>query len=76
MKNIQYSTVLARVGREIMFSSFEFWSFLGGLLSGGIGGALITLKLTKNMRVQGNGRMVDQSKAQAGGDIVAGNKKS
>lgn len=56
--------------------TFDLWNFLGGLVAGGIGGALLTLKFTKNMRTNGSGTTVDQSKANAGGDIVGRDKKN
>lgn len=54
----------------------EIWTLLGGLISGLLGGSLLTLKLTKSQRVNGSGISVDQSKAKAGGDIVGRDKKS
>jgi hypothetical protein len=47
----------------------EIISFLTGLA----GGSLLTLYF-KNQRVNGRGRVVDQSKARAGGDVVGGDK--
>lgn len=55
--------------------TFDFWNFLGGLIAGGIGGALLTLKFTKNQRTAGTGTTVDQSKSSAGGDIVGRDKR-
>jgi hypothetical protein len=55
--------------------TFDLLNFIAGVLTGGVGGALITLKLTKNMRASGNGITTDQSKAKAGGDIVGRDKK-
>lgn len=54
--------------------SFEIWSFLGGLVGGGIGGSLLTLKMVRQNSVKGSGSVVDQSRTRAGGDIVGGNK--
>lgn len=54
---------------------FDFWNFIGGLVAGGAGGAFLTLKLTKNMRTNGDGNTVDQAGAKAGGDIVGRDKK-
>jgi len=56
--------------------TFDLWNFLGGLVAGGAGGALLTLKLTKSMRTDGSGTTVDQSGANATGDIVGRDKKS
>lgn len=56
--------------------SFDLWNFLGGLITGGLGGALLTLTFIKNLRSEGRGTSVDQSKASAGGDIVGRDKKS
>lgn len=53
----------------------EFWTFLGGLISGAIGGSLITLSVKKNQTVKGSGTNTDQSGATAGGDIVGRDKK-
>ena len=48
--------------------------FMGGLVSGGIGGSLLTLRVTRTNR---SGRdITDQSSARAGGDIVGGNKNT
>lgn len=59
-----------------MFEAFDISSFLGGLVSGGIGGALLTLRFTKNFRAGTNGNAVDQSRTKAGGDVVGRDKKS
>jgi hypothetical protein len=56
--------------------SSEIWSFVGGLLTGGIGGSFITLKISGRNVVQGGGSLIDQSSSSAGGDIVGGNKTS
>lgn len=53
----------------------EVWTFLGGLLGGGIAGSLLTLKFSKNQRVDGSGTTVDQSRSVAAGDIVGRDKK-
>ncbi len=55
--------------------AFDLWNFVGGLIAGGIGGALLTLKFTKNQRTNGSGTTVDQSKSTAGGDIVGRDKR-
>lgn len=52
----------------------SIWTFLGGLLSGGVAGSLLTLHFTRQNSASGNGTAVDQSSARAGGDIVGGNK--
>ncbi len=54
--------------------SSEIWSFLGGLIGGGIGGSLITLRFTRQNRATGRSSIVDQSGSKAGGDVVGGNK--
>lgn len=54
---------------------FDLWNFLGGLLTGALGGALVTLQLTKNVRADRNGTATDQSGARAGGDIVGRDKR-
>lgn len=56
--------------------TFDLWNFLGGLVAGGIGGALLTLKFTKNQRTQGSGTTVDQSRSSAGGDVVGRDKRN
>lgn len=53
---------------------FDLWNFLGGLLTGTLGGALLTLKLTKNIHADRHGTATDQSRARAGGDIVGRDK--
>lgn len=55
--------------------SFDLWNFLGGLLTGAVGGALITLQLTKNVRADRHGTATDQSGARAKGDIVGRDKR-
>ena len=55
--------------------TFDLWNFLGGLISGLLGGALLTLHFTKTMRADRNGNTVDQSGAQARGDIVGRDKR-
>jgi hypothetical protein len=55
--------------------AFDFWNFLGGLIAGGLGGALLTLKFTRSNRVIGSGNAVDQSRSSAGGDIVGRDKR-
>jgi hypothetical protein len=55
--------------------NFDFWNFLGGLLTGAIGGASLTLYFTKNIRADRHGTATDQSHARAGGDIVGRDKR-
>ena len=60
-----------------MFDDFNLWSFLSGLVSGGLGGALLTLKYkNSSKKASGSGSIADQSNAKAGGDIVGRDKKS
>jgi hypothetical protein len=61
---------------EILTQYSEIWSFLGGLISGGIGGSLLTLRYTRQNRVTGRGSIVDQSRSKAAGDIVGGSKRT
>ncbi len=55
--------------------AFDLWNFLGGLVSGLLGGTLLTLHFTKTMRAGGNGNTIDQSGAKARGDIVGRDKR-
>ena len=55
--------------------SFDVWNFFGGLLTGAIGGALLTFSLTKNLRAGANSSIADQSRASAGGDITGRDKR-
>ena len=59
----------------IQYSS-EIWSFLGGVVGGGISGSLLTLRYTRQNRVNGSGSIVDQSRSKAGGDIIGGSKRT
>lgn len=63
-------------GANMQGLTFDVLNFLGGLVAGAVGGALLTLKFTKNMRTNGSGTTVDQSKSSAGGDIVGRDKKN
>lgn len=56
--------------------SFDLWNFLGGLVAGGLGGVMLTLKFSRSNRVIGSGNAVDQSRSTAGGDIVGRDKNS
>ena len=51
-------------------------SFIAGLLTGGVTGSLITLRITGRNQVLRGGSITDQSRSVAGGDIVGGNKTS
>lgn len=53
---------------------FDFWNFLAGLLTGG-GGVLLAIRITKNIRADHHGNVVDQSRSRATGDIVGRDKK-
>lgn len=61
-----------------MFENFDWATFLGGLFSGIVSGIAITLVSIriKQLFVRGYGTVVDQSRAQASGDIVGRDKKS
>jgi hypothetical protein len=50
-------------------------SEIGSFIAGLVGGSLITISVTGH-RAAKRGRVTDQSKAKAGGDIVGGNKTS
>jgi hypothetical protein len=54
----------------------EILSFIGGLVTGGAGGSLLTLRIKRENRVSGHGTMTNQSGASAGGDIVGRDKVS
>ncbi len=49
-------------------------TFLGGVLTGALGGSLITLRFMRKNSVKGGGSISDQSGARAGGDIVGRDK--
>lgn len=52
-------------------------SYVSEILSGFAGmvlGSFITYNITRQNRASGSSRLVDQSDARAGGDIVGGNK--
>lgn len=60
-----------------MFANFDLWNFLGGVVAGGLGGAFLTLTITKkSQHSAGSGTTADQSGARAGGDIVGRDKRS
>jgi len=52
----------------------EILWFIGGAISGAIGGSLVTVRLQKRTSAKYGATAVDQSGAQAGGDVVGGNK--
>ncbi|EJN06804.1 hypothetical protein [Phyllobacterium sp. YR531] len=54
--------------------TFDVSNFVLGLLTGGVGGALLTYQVTKTFRAGTNGNAVDQSRAKAGRDIVGRDK--
>jgi hypothetical protein len=54
--------------------AFDLWNFVGGLITGGLGGALLTFKFTRTSTSSGGGNTVDQSRARAGGDIIGRDK--
>lgn len=54
---------------------FDLLNFLGGLLAGLVGGTLLTIHFTKNVRADRHGSATDQSHARAGGDIVGRDKR-
>ncbi len=58
-----------------MIENWDTLSFLIGLITGGISVTLVSISIKKNMRSSGDGDVVDQSKARAGGDIVGRDKK-
>lgn len=55
--------------------TFDLWNFLGGLLAGGAGASLLTLRLSNSIRADRNSVATDQSGARAGGDIVGRDKR-
>jgi hypothetical protein len=65
----------ASVGEMLARYASEIWSFVAGLVGGGIGGSLLTLRISRQNRASGGGSIVDQSKATAKGDIVGGDKR-
>jgi hypothetical protein len=55
----------------------EVGSFIGRLITGAVGGSLITLNVSRQNRVKGSsGTITDQSRARAGGDVVGRDKKT
>jgi hypothetical protein len=64
------------VGDLLSQYASEIWSFAAGLVGGGIGGSLLTLRITQRNITNRNGSVVDQSRTRAGGDIVGRDKRS
>src|SRR5580704_4086100 len=62
------------VGDFLAQHASHICTFLAGLVGGGAGGSLLTLRITRQNKVRGSGSIVDQNRARAGGDIVGGNK--
>jgi hypothetical protein len=60
---------------EILSQIIPYIPELISFLAGTTLGSLVTFRLTKN-RASFGGKIVDQSNAQAGKDIVGGNKSS
>lgn len=52
----------------------ELWKPLLTFALGAIGGGAIGFRFGKRQSIMGSGRLVDQAKANAGGDIVGGDK--
>jgi hypothetical protein len=64
-------------GDKLVLADFDLWNFLGGVVAGGMGGALLTLKISKkSQHSSGSGNTVNQSGAKAGGDVVGRDKRS
>jgi hypothetical protein len=57
-----------------MFENWDLWSFLAGLV-GGVAITFVSIQIQKRMSSGSGGNTVDQSRAQAGGDIVGRDKK-
>lgn len=53
---------------------FDFWNFISGLVTGTIGGSLLTFHFVKTVRADRHGTATDQSGARADGDIVGRDK--
>jgi hypothetical protein len=63
------------MGETLARHASEILSFVTGLVSGGIGGSLVTLRFSRQNRATGGGSIVDQTNASAGGDVVGGDKR-
>ncbi len=57
-----------------MFENLDLWSFLAGF-AGGVTVSIISISIRKTMSASQNATTVDQTNAQAGGDIVGRDKK-
>jgi len=57
-----------------MFEDFDLLSFLAGF-AGGVAITFVSVSIRKSLSASRNATAVDQSKAQAGGDIVGRDKK-
>ncbi len=54
----------------------ELWKPLLTFILGVVGGGAVGFRFGKKQTVMGSGRIVDQSKSTASGDIVGGDKSS
>jgi hypothetical protein len=63
------------VGETLVRYASEIWSFVAGLVGGGVGGSLLTLRFNRQNRAVGGGSIVDQTNASAGGDIIGRDKR-
>lgn len=54
----------------------DVWKIILALIGGALGGGALGFRFGKKQSIMGSGSMVDQSRANAGGDIVGGNKTS
>ena len=59
-----------------MLETFDLWSFIGGLIGGGLIVHFINIRITKKQSTSGSGTTVDQSKSKVGGDQVGRDKRS
>lgn len=66
----------ADMGETLAKYASEIWSFLGGLIGGGVGGSLLTLRFGRQNRASSGGSIVDQSHSSARGDIVGHDKSA
>lgn len=54
----------------------ELWKPAVALVVGLLSGGAIGFRFGKKQSIMGSGKLVDQSRAKAGGDVIGGNKKS
>jgi hypothetical protein len=54
----------------------QLGAFVGGLLTGALGGSFLTLRITRQNRLGNDSTVTDQRRARAGGDIVGRDKNS